>query len=90
MDDARPRLAFERHASISAAAALGGRRLAKDAHADAPQSRARRLVSRRAYATVPPRVEYSLTPLGRTLIEPLYVLAAWAEEETCMVHASRL
>jgi DNA-binding HxlR family transcriptional regulator len=36
------------------------------------------LVSRRAYATVPPRVEYSLTPLGQTLIEPLYVLAEWA------------
>lgn len=36
------------------------------------------LVSRRVYAEVPPRVEYSLTPLGSTLIEPLAGLHAWA------------
>lgn len=36
------------------------------------------LVNRRVYAEVPPRVEYSLTPLGRTLIEPLAGLHVWA------------
>lgn len=36
------------------------------------------LVSRKVYAEVPPKVEYSLTPLGRTLIEPLAALHEWA------------
>jgi len=29
---------------------------------------------------VPPKVEYSLTPLGRTFIEPLRVICKWAEQ----------
>jgi DNA-binding HxlR family transcriptional regulator len=36
------------------------------------------LVSRRAFATVPVTVEYSITPLGRTLAEALAPLADWA------------
>ncbi len=36
------------------------------------------LVDRRAYAEAPPRVEYSLTDLGRTLVEPISVLTDWA------------
>ena len=35
-------------------------------------------VRRTAYPTVPVTVEYSLTPLGETLIEPLTGLIAWA------------
>lgn len=38
------------------------------------------LVTRRVHAVVPPRVEYSLTPLGLTLCGPLHALADWAEE----------
>lgn len=38
------------------------------------------LVTRKVHAVVPPRVEYSLTPLGLTLCEPLRALADWAEE----------
>ncbi|WP_240973037.1 winged helix-turn-helix transcriptional regulator [Nonomuraea composti] len=38
------------------------------------------LVRRHAYAEVPPRVEYELTPLGATLIEPIHVLTEWAKE----------
>jgi DNA-binding HxlR family transcriptional regulator len=37
------------------------------------------LVHREVYPEVPPRTEYSLTPLGQTLIEPLSTLCAWAE-----------
>ncbi|MFE6778832.1 winged helix-turn-helix transcriptional regulator [Streptomyces sp. NPDC057702] len=36
------------------------------------------LVLRRAYAEVPPRVEYALTPLGATLIDPIHMLTEWA------------
>src|ERR671914_656479 len=37
------------------------------------------LVARRVFAEVPVRVEYSLTPLGWTLAEPLVALAQWGE-----------
>jgi DNA-binding HxlR family transcriptional regulator len=37
------------------------------------------LVQRTVYAQVPPRVEYTLTPLGRTLTEPLRAVREWAE-----------
>ncbi|MBL1289880.1 winged helix-turn-helix transcriptional regulator [Streptomyces sp. NPDC057067] len=36
------------------------------------------LVERRAYAEAPPRVEYSLTALGRTLLEPIEALGRWS------------
>lgn len=38
------------------------------------------LVERRVYPVVPPKVEYSLTPLGRTLTGPLQAICQWAEE----------
>ncbi|MEQ0558459.1 helix-turn-helix domain-containing protein [Amycolatopsis sp. NEAU-NG30] len=38
------------------------------------------LVSRHVFAEVPPRVEYELTELGRTLHAPLRALGDWAEE----------
>ena len=37
------------------------------------------LVSRKVYATVPPKVEYALTPLGHTLKEMLYAIKTWSE-----------
>ena len=37
------------------------------------------MVSRRAFAVVPPHVEYSLTPLGREAAEKVRVLADWIE-----------
>ena len=36
------------------------------------------LVTRTLYPTIPPRVEYELTPLGRTLRAPLGAIAEWA------------
>ena len=38
------------------------------------------LVERRAYAESPPRVEYRLTALGGTLVEPIKVLTDWARD----------
>ena len=38
------------------------------------------LVRRQVFAEVPPRVEYTLTPLGRSLTGPLLALCEWAEE----------
>jgi DNA-binding HxlR family transcriptional regulator len=37
------------------------------------------LVERVVFPVVPARVEYSLTPLGTTLCEPLQALALWSE-----------
>jgi len=38
------------------------------------------LVARKIYPVVPPMVEYSLTPLGKSLIEPLTAIRRWAEK----------
>ena len=38
------------------------------------------LVKRTVYAVVPPKVEYSLTPLGETLLEPVAAIKKWAED----------
>jgi DNA-binding HxlR family transcriptional regulator len=37
------------------------------------------LVTRTAFATIPPRVDYALTPLGRSLLVPVRALALWAQ-----------
>lgn len=47
------------------------------------------LIARHAYAEVPPRVEYELTTLGRTLHAPLLALSRWAEEHIAEVLAAR-
>jgi DNA-binding HxlR family transcriptional regulator len=38
------------------------------------------LVKRVIYPVIPPMVEYSLTPLGQTLIEPIWALRDWSEQ----------
>jgi len=47
------------------------------------------LVSRTAYAEVPPRVEYELTSTGQTLIPPAIALAEWAVEHNPEIGVSR-
>ncbi len=36
-------------------------------------------VARQVFATVPPRVEYTLTPMGDSLREPIMALGQWVE-----------
>ena len=36
-------------------------------------------VKRKVYPTIPPKVEYSLTPLGETLVEMLLAIQKWSE-----------
>ncbi len=45
------------------------------------------LVQREVFPTVPPSVEYSLTPLGASLLGPLSTLADWAVEHADAFHA---
>ncbi|WP_328443854.1 winged helix-turn-helix transcriptional regulator [Amycolatopsis sp. NBC_00438] len=47
------------------------------------------LVARRVEATVPPRVHYRLTDLGRSLEVPLAALRDWAEENMMAIDRAR-
>lgn len=48
------------------------------------------LVKRVVYPEVPPRTEYSLTPLGETLRKPLGSLCEWAETHIADVQKARV
>jgi DNA-binding HxlR family transcriptional regulator len=47
------------------------------------------LVTRNAFAEVPPRVEYSLTPLGWALTSVLMSVYEWASDHMPLVEAAR-
>src|SRR4051794_12683148 len=47
------------------------------------------LVSRTVSPTVPPRVDYELTPLGRTLREPVKALSSWAGKHAAQMQEAR-
>jgi DNA-binding HxlR family transcriptional regulator len=47
------------------------------------------LVTRRVHPTSPPSVEYSLSPLGGSLLGPLAALVAWAERNHPAIRAAR-
>jgi DNA-binding HxlR family transcriptional regulator len=47
------------------------------------------LLTRTAFPTIPPKVEYALTELGRSLIEPLQVLKGWAVENQAAIEVAR-
>jgi DNA-binding HxlR family transcriptional regulator len=47
------------------------------------------LVVRVVFPVIPPRVEYSLTPLGLTLKEPLGALSLWTERHSADVRKAQ-
>ncbi|WP_308199292.1 helix-turn-helix domain-containing protein [Saccharothrix sp. S26] len=47
------------------------------------------LVSRTVHATVPPRVDYALTPLGTALLDSVAPLGAWAAAHRTEITANR-
>jgi DNA-binding HxlR family transcriptional regulator len=46
-------------------------------------------VTRHVYPVVPPRVEYSLTSVGETLIEPLTSFCQWSENHISEIELAR-
>ena len=48
------------------------------------------LVSRHYHPTIPPKVEYELTPLGHSLRGPVAVLADWALTHHAVIDAARM
>lgn len=47
------------------------------------------LVTRTLFPTIPPRVDYALTPLGKTLIKPVRALVVWAQEHRQQIQDAR-
>ena len=48
------------------------------------------LIARKVFPTKPPSVEYRLTPLGETILEPLTVLVRWADRSHAAIKNARL
>jgi len=47
------------------------------------------LITRTAFPTIPPRVDYALTPLGRDLLNPVSALGAWAIRNQAKIASAR-
>src|ERR671922_2111910 len=47
------------------------------------------LVTRTVYPTIPPRVDYELTPLGRSLLEPVSGIGLWARQNRAAIQQAR-
>jgi DNA-binding HxlR family transcriptional regulator len=47
------------------------------------------VIARKVYPVIPPMVEYSLTPLGRTLVKPVLAICEWAEKHLPRIEAHR-
>ena len=47
------------------------------------------IVSRTMYPVIPPRVDYTLTKLGRTLLDSVSTLIGWAEEHLEEIDTAR-
>ncbi|NEW27583.1 winged helix-turn-helix transcriptional regulator [Nocardia cyriacigeorgica] len=46
-------------------------------------------ITRTVHPTIPPRVEYDLTPLGRSLAEPITALRRWTENHINEIEQAR-
>lgn len=47
------------------------------------------LVTRTVFPTIPPRVDYALTRLGKTLLKPVLALASWADKNRFEIQEAR-
>jgi len=47
------------------------------------------LVTRTVFPTIPPRVDYELTKLGRSLLKPVNVLGLWARQNRAAIQDAR-
>jgi DNA-binding HxlR family transcriptional regulator len=47
------------------------------------------IITRASFAEIPPRVEYALTPLGRSLEQPIRAISDWAEENMPRISRAR-
>jgi DNA-binding HxlR family transcriptional regulator len=47
------------------------------------------IVTRTIHPVIPPRVEYALTPMGRTLLDTMGQLVAWAQTHLPEIEAAR-
>lgn len=47
------------------------------------------MVTRTVYPTIPPRVDYALTDIGRSLLVPVRALEGWAKENRLAIDAAR-
>ena len=47
------------------------------------------LVTRTVFPTIPPRVDYELTDLGRSLWKPVEALGSWAREHLSEIEAAK-
>ena len=48
------------------------------------------LVTRTVLPTIPPRVDYALTPLGKSFLEPIQALIRWANENHAAIREARV
>src|SRR5277367_4117036 len=47
------------------------------------------LITRKAFPTIPPRVDYALTPLGCDLLKPVSALGEWATRNQAKIARAR-
>jgi DNA-binding HxlR family transcriptional regulator len=48
------------------------------------------LITRTVFAVIPPRVDYELTALGRSLLVPVQALASWALQNAQKIELARM